>query len=230
MRVLIAIIAAVWVGIAGAAEMGAGKMTVTGQGRIDSAPDMATITLGVTNEAETAGEAMDKTSAAVAAILEQLAADGMAARDMQTRDLNLSPLWTDRRTVEDAQPQIVGFQASNTVVIRVRELDALGGILDRVIDSGANTFNGLSFGLQNPEPALDEARRTAVAEALRKAKLYAEAAGLVLGPVLELSEGGASSDPVPMARFAMAEAVPIAQGEVTTDAFVTMIFAITSGE
>ncbi len=212
------------------AEEPAARMSVTGEGAVDSAPDMATITLGVQNEAETAREAMDLTSAAVAAILEQLAADGLAPRDMQTRDLSLSPLWSNSaRSLEREEPRIVGFQASNNVVVRVRDLDALGGILDRVIENGANTFNGLGFGLQDPVPALDEARRAAVAEAKRKAELYAEAAGLTLGQVLSLEEVG-GSDPIPMARMAMAESVPVAQGEVTTTARVTMVFAISPSD
>lgn len=226
MRVLFFLIATFCAGIAHAAGHEPGRLTVIGEGQVDSAPDTATITLGVTNEARTAGAAMDATSAAVTAILEQLTADGLAPRDMQTRDLSLQPVWSNRASSSSGPPKIEGFQASNTVVIRVRALDALGGILDRTIESGANTFQGLSFGLQDPGPVLDEARRAAVAEALRKAELYAQAAGLTLGPILELNEAGGSSQPMPMARMAMAELVPIAQGEVTTGASVTIVFEI----
>ena len=236
MRVLIALVAAFWVGHVNAAEMQAGRLTVTGEGQIDSVPDMATITLGVMNEARTAGEAMSATSSAVSAILEGLVADGLEARDMQTRDLSLSPIWSNHSpnvnrppSNVDRRPEIVGFQARNTVIIRARELDALGGILDRTIESGANTFQGLSFGLQDPGPALDAARSAAVAEALRRADLYAEAAGITLGAILEINEGGGSFNPAPMARMAMAEAMVIAQGEVTTGATVTIVFAIADG-
>jgi len=207
-----------------AQEQPPGRLTVTGQGQVASVPDMATVTLGVTSEARTAAEALDQTSSATAAILEQLRSVGIGARDMQTSDLSLSPVWDNRSNTE--RPRIVGYQASNAVTVRVLKLDDLGGLLGAVVDSGANDFRGLSFGLQDPEPAMDEARQKAVADAMRKARLYAEAAGITLGPILQFDESGGRGDPGPVARMAMAEAVPIAQGEVTMQASVTLVFAI----
>ncbi|MDJ0826839.1 MAG: SIMPL domain-containing protein [Rhodobacter sp.] len=207
-----------------AQETAPGRLTVTGEGRVESVPDMATITLGVTSEARTAADAMRETSKATAAVLGRLASAGIEDRDMQTRDLSLSPVWDSRSS--SSPPKIVGFQARNTVVVRVRALDALGGILDEVIEAGANLFQGLSFGLQEPGPVHDEARRRAVAEARRKAALYAEAAGLSLGAVLELNEAGGSPRPMMLERAAMASAVPIAAGEVAIQAAVSMVFEI----
>ncbi len=223
MKWIIVLALSLAMGQAVAQEAAQGRLIVTGEGAVDSAPDMATITMGVTSEAKTAAEAMSETSEATAKVLEALVQAGIEARDMQTRDLALSPLWDNRSTGER---RIVGFQASNTVLVRVRDLDALGEILDQVILGGANQFRGLGFGLQDPGPALDEARRRAVAEAMRKAALYAEAAGLTLGPVLEFSESGGSPGPVMMERAGMAMAVPIAAGEVTTNASVTMVFGL----
>ena len=223
MRWIMVLALSLVIGQAVAQEAAEGRLIVTGEGAVDSVPDMATITMGVTSEAKTAREAMAETSEATAAVLEALTDAGIEARDMQTRDLSLNPLWDNRSSGER---RIVGFQASNTVFVRVRDLDALGGVLDQVIQSGANEFRGLGFGLQEPGPALDEARRRAVAEALRKAALYAEAAGLTLGPVLELTESGGSPGPVMMERAGMAMAVPIAGGEVTTNASVTMVFGL----
>ena len=223
MKWIIVLALSLAMGQAVAQEVAEGRLIVTGEGAVDSVPDMATITMGVTSEAKTASQAMAETSEATAAVLEALTGAGIAARDMQTRDLSLNPLWDNRSTGERT---IVGFEASNTVLVRVRDLEALGGILDQVIRSGANQFRGLGFGLQEPGPALDEARRLAVAEAMRKADLYAEAAGLTLGPVLELTESGGSPGPMMMERAAMAMSVPIATGEVTTNASVTMVFAL----
>ncbi len=225
MKWMIAVIGFVLALQAGAQEARDGRLTVTGEGSVASVPDMATITLGVVHEAKTAGEALDMTSAATAQVLERLKTAGIEPRDMQTRDLSLSPVW-DNRSASQQRPQIVGFEASNTVTVRVRVLDSLGGVLDDVVQGGANTFRGLSFGLQDPGPVLDEARKQAVAEALRKARLYAEAAGLTLGPVLQLSENGGSAQPMMMDRMAMSAAVPVAQGEVSTGASVTMVFSI----
>jgi hypothetical protein len=178
-------------------------------------------------EAKTAGEALRATTAATSEILSLLEDSGIAPRDMQTSNLSLSPNWNNSSSL-NGRSVIDGYQANNTVVVRVRALDGLGAILDAVVDQGANTFNGLSFGLQNPGPAQDAARKAAVAEAMRKAALYAEAAGLVLGPVLELTESGAATPrPMAMERMVMsAQPVVIAQGEVSVQASVTLVFSV----
>ena len=224
MRLITVLFALLWAASLSAAELAEGRLTVSADGRIASAPDMATITMGVLHEAATAAAALEATSGATRAVLDQLAQDGVAPRDMQTRDLALNPVWSNRNSSGNTPPRIVGFQASNTVVVRVRNLDALGGILDRVVSSGANNFQGLSFGLQDPGPVQDAARRNAVAEAQRKATLYADAAGLRLGAVLRLDENGGA--PVTYGLSMVAEPVPVAQGEVTTAASVTMVFEI----
>jgi len=217
-----------WAGTGLAQNAEGGRLTVTGEGRVDSVPDMATMTLGVQSEAPTAAAALKQTSNATDEVLTLLSGVGIAPRDMQTRDLSLSPIWDNRSSASGAQPRIVGYQASNNVVVRVRALNDLGEILDRAVKSGANTFHGLSFGLQEPGPAQDEARRLAVSDAMRKAALFAGVAGLVLGPVLELSESGAPSPrPIMLERAAaMSDAVPIARGEVSIRSQVTMVFEI----
>jgi len=202
------------------------RLTVTGQGVAEAAPDMATITLGVAHEAETPEAAMDRVSVDLAAVLDNLRAAGIEPRDLQTSGLSLSPVWTGHEQGQRAQ--ITGYSASNTLSVRVRELDGLAGTLDRVISEGANRFQGLSFGMQNPEPLRDEARRRAVSEALRKAALLADAAGLTLGPVLSLEEEGADMPhPVRLEASRMGgDAVPVAPGELTIEARVRMVFAL----
>lgn len=206
------------------------RLTVHGQGEIAAEPDMATITLGVQEQGKTAQEALRKTSAATNKILGVLRGAEIAERDIQTRDLSLNPVWDNRRYEDNRPPKVVGFTASNTVTVRVRDLDQLGSILDRAVGSGANTFRGLQFGLANPVPVADKARADAVADARRKAVLYAEAAGVDLGQIISLSESFSSTSPTPM-RMAEASlaAVPIAAGEVTTTAQVTIVFALQTG-
>lgn len=226
MRLLYVLMIALWPGLLGAQEPPHPSITVNGIGEVTSSPDMATLTLGVTAEAASARTAMSEVSANTAAILEVLQAGGVAEADIQTRDLRLNPLWSNASSVR--QRKITGYQASNMVLVRARDLDGLGALLDRVIESGATDFNGLSFGLQDPEPLMDEARRLAVAEARRKAELYAEAAGVALGPLITLNEaGGGSPRPVmmEMARAASA-AVPIAGGELTIAANVVLAYEI----
>ncbi|MCG6903006.1 MAG: SIMPL domain-containing protein [Rhodobacter sp.] len=227
MRQIFIVLALLWAGHAAAEDVTPGRLSVTGVGVVDSQPDMATISMGALAQAATAAEALAETSRATAATLALLTEAGVEGRDMQTSNLSLQPVW-DNRTTSGSRPRISGYQASNTVTVRVRDLEKLGGILDAVVQNGANTFQGLTFGLQDAGPVQDQARRAAVAEAMRKARLYAEAAGLTLGAVLELSESGSATPrPEMLGRMAtMAEAVPVAAGEVSTQAQVTMVFAL----
>lgn len=206
------------------------QITVVGQGSVDAAPDMATISMGVISEAKTGATAMAKNSGVLAGVLKQLGDAGIDARDVQTSNLSLSPRWDNSRSSNTGQHEITGFVASNTVTVWVRDLDNLGVILDAVVQNGANSFNGLSFGLQEPQPAQDAARKVAVADALRKAQLYATATGVTLGDVLTISEvaqRGVSPVMMPMAADMMqSRAVPVSQGEVSVAASVAVVYAI----
>ncbi|WP_347312777.1 SIMPL domain-containing protein [Defluviimonas sp. SAOS-178_SWC] len=215
-------------GPAVAADMPA-TISVTGEGRVEAAPDMATISLGVTNDAGTAAEAMAANSDAVRAVIERLTAAGVEERDIQTSGLSLGPRYDYGRS-DGTPPTIVGYSASNMVTVRVRALDTLGGVLDAVVAGGANTLNGLSFGIAEDREVMDEARTRAVADAARKAGLYANAAGVRLGRVLSISEAGAYQPPMPMAMaeagFAKSAAVPVAPGEVNIVASVSVVYEI----
>ena len=200
-------------------------ITVTGEGRALAAPDMATLRLGVTTDGATARDAIAANSRAMADVLDRIESAGVADRDVQTQDFSVSPRWENR---PNEAPRIAGFVARNQVFVRVRDLDALGPLLDAVTRDVAMTFDGLSFGLQDPGPIEDAARRAAVTEAQRKATLYAEAARGTLGPLQSIDEGGASS-PVPMARAEMAvamDSVPVASGELAITARVRLVYQI----
>ena len=215
--------------IAGLAQAEERRIAVTGTGQVESAPDMAVITLGVTEQAAQAQEAMRANSDAVARVLKRLYDLGVETRDVQTRDLSLSPVWSNRRSNQETPPEITGYVASNRVVARVRDLSALGRILDAAITDGANDFNGLQFSVAEPKPLADAARAKAVADAADKARQLAEAAGVTLGSVVSITEGGGGPRPVPrMAEMAMADsgAVPVAAGEVSVSVSVSMVFEI----
>lgn len=206
----------------------AGEIVVQGYGSVEQAPDMATITLGSQFAAKSAEQALEQVNESTASVLETLTELGLEARDIQTSGLYLNPVWDDSYTQHGSR-RIRGYSAGNTVHIRVRDLEMLGGLLDQVVRDGANTFNGLNFGLQDASDAQNEARRRAVADARAKAELYAEAAGVALGAIVELKDGVTSSpQPVFMERaaLAMSDAVPIAEGEVSTSARVTITFDI----
>ncbi len=211
------------------AEAAPPTITATGEGRVAVAPDMATISVGVTTQQKTAAATLAENNKATAAVLERLKADGVAPRDLQTSGLSLSPLW-DRQISQSSQnnpPKISGYVASNTIVVRLRDLAKLGEILDSTVGQGANQFNGLSFGLQDPKPSEDAARRAAVADAMARAHLYASAAGVRLGRILSISEPSSRAVPeMAMARMAASDGVPIAEGELSISAQVTIVFAI----
>ena len=203
------------------------QIVVTGEGSAESAPDMATLTLGVVNEAEDAGAAMGMTSDAVEKILARLTEMGVEGRDVQTQNLMVNPVWSNTQSSE-MRNQITGFVATNTVTVRVRDLPRLGEVLDAVLTDGANEFNGLSFSIQEPEPLVKQARRAAVEDGIEKAQELAEAAGVTLGAVRSLSEnGGGGGGPIMMEMSpARMKSVPIAEGEVSVNVSVSMSFDI----
>ncbi|WP_246594367.1 SIMPL domain-containing protein [Mameliella sediminis] len=217
-----------------AAPLGAlaeGRLTVSGEARVAAVPDMATISLGATGRGKTAVEAMNATSGAVDAILTTLRDLGIEARDIQTTQLRVGEQtrW-DRERNEDI---FIGYAASNTVRVRVRDLDGIGALLSGVLDDGANQLQSLSFGVQDPRAVEDEARRRAVADAMAKAKLYAEAAGVALGPLQELRDTAeplvssiVQPEPMMLEEAPAARDVPVAAGEIEVRAEVTMVFSI----
>ncbi|MGH1576329.1 SIMPL domain-containing protein [Planktotalea sp.] len=204
---------------------------VIGDARVSAAPDKAVITLGARHTAKSAADALAQTNQAVAAILSRMTDLGVEKSDVQTSSLNLNPVWGNSSRYDDGEivPPI-GFEASSSVQVTLRDLDQLGVVLDQVTQVGANSFSGFRFGLIDPEPVLDQAREAAVADARRKAALYAKAAGVELGGVFLITEILNSSVGQPMMMREMASArsggVPIAQGEVSESAQVKLIFEI----
>jgi uncharacterized protein YggE len=210
-----------------AAESPPRVLTVTGHGEAAAAPDMAVFTIGVEAQAETAGAALDANSAAMGRVLERLEAAGIAARDLQTTALGIQPVYDERPRERNQLPETVGYRVSNQVQVRLRELDKLGSLLDQAVGDGANSQSGPSFTVAEPEALIEQARDEAVADAMAKAKRYAAAAGVTLGPILTISEQGA---PRPYAARMRAESlaadVPIASGESSFSADVVMEFLI----
>lgn len=204
-----------------------GMITVTGEGQVAVVPDMATISLGVTVNGDTAKAALEANSAALAAVLERLTAAGIEAKDVQTSGLSLGPVYDYSSSSGGAQ-KVQGYNASNMVTVQVRSIEQVGPVLDASVTDGANMLNGITFGLLDPVPATDEARKKAVEDARRKAALYAGAAGVELGKIVSITEGGSFGAPVMMggAAFAKADSVPVAAGEMTVGASVTVTFAV----
>lgn len=225
----LALLAGIMAGqMAGAALAQApGKITVTGTGEVAAVPDMATIILGVQVRGDTAAAALAANSERLAAVLARLKATGIADRDLQTSGLGLGPQLDYSR--DGQPPRVVGYEATNMLTVRVRDLARLGAVLDQAVADGANTLNGLSFGLAEPQAALDKARVAAVQDARRKADMMAQAAGVSLGAVLEMSEstGGGPQPYFRGAPMAMeAAAVPVQGGEVSLSVQVSITWEI----
>ena len=229
MRMFPALATAIVLALPAAAETAPATIAVTGEGKVEMDPDMAMLSLGVTSQADTAAAALKANSDGLSGALDRLKAAGIEDRDIQTSGLSLHP--NIDYSSSGREPQVRGYTASNMLTVRLRDLSALGQTLDAVVTEGANTLNGLSFGLQNPDEATDEARRRAVADAAHKAGLYAEAAGVTLGRIVTISEQGNYGGPQPMmmaeARFAKdAGSVPVASGEISIGATISVVYEI----
>lgn len=202
------------------------EITVTGSATVDAVPDVATVTAGVETQAPTAAAALKANGEAMTSVFAALEAAGVGERDMQTSELSLNPVFQSDPGGSQVAPQVVAYQASNLVTALVRDVASLGATIDALAGAGANRLYGVNFDLDEPRAALDEARQEAVADARRKAELLATAAGVKLGAVIAISEGGGRG-PVPMsARMGMAMEAPIASGTVELDANVTVVFAL----
>ncbi len=201
-------------------------VTVSASGEAVAEPDMASISSGVVAEAPSAREALSKNTVVMKKLIDGLKAAGIEAKDIQTSSFNVNPVYSNPR--EGQAPVITGYQVHNQVTIRARDLARLGDVLDSMVSLGANQMNGLAFEVSKAETLRDEARKAAIANARRRAELYATAAGATVGEVVSISEDTAGFHPQPKvyARAAMAEAVPIERGTQTLEANVTVTWSL----
>jgi hypothetical protein len=170
------------------------------------------IDAGVATEAKTAREASDANNAAMGKVLLALKGAGIEEKDYQTSRLSLQPESAPSRT--SGPPTMVGYRASNRVTIRLRDVTKVASVIDTLVGAGANDIGGINFTVSQASKLLDDAREQAIADARRKAEIYAKAAGVTLGAPLSISEGN-TPVPVTFRRMAggMAAAAPVAQGE-----------------
>ena len=199
-------------------------ISVTGEATVSVPPDLAQVDGGVTSEAKTAREASEANNAAMGKVLQALKGAGIEEKDVQTSRLSLQPQSAPNRTGPSA---ISGYRASNRVTIRVRDVTKVANVIDTLVGAGANEIGGINFVVSQASKLLDEARERAVADARRKAEIYAKAAGVTLGAPLSISEES-NAPPVPYRRMAagMAASAPVAQGEETLAVTVSVSWAI----
>lgn len=218
-----------------AAEQPAPPMiTVSGEGTVSVPPDLALVDGGVTSEAKTAREASEANNSAMAKVLAALKSAGVDDKDLQTSRLSLFPQYAQQTRPNGNGPNVItGYRASNRVTIRVRDVTKVASTIDTLVTSGANEVGGINFIVTKASQLLDDARTQAIADARRKAELYAKAAGVTLGKPISISEDGANPPPAPMMmRKASADfaSAPVAQGEETLRVNVSVSWEIKSAQ
>ncbi len=200
-------------------------VTVSGEGSASAVPDNAVIRLGVSSQGKTARAASDANAKEMTVVLAAIKDSGVADRDIQTTSLSLQPQYEPNKT---GAPRLIGFQANNQVTVKIRDIANLPTVLDRAIAAGANEMSGIEFVVSEQTKLLDKARAAAIADAHRKAELYANAAGMKVGRVMSISEEGAAPQPRPYQAMRAGAAAPIAPGEQMLRAVVTVSYELTS--
>lgn len=204
-------------------------LDLTATGKTTRVPDVAIIRAGVVSQSPTAAAALADNAQRMARVLAALKRAGVAERDVQTANIALQPQY---RYQQNEAPVITGYQASNNVQVRFRDIGKSGAILDALVKEGANQIDGPNLTIDQPDAAEDEARTDAVAKARARAELYAKAAGLRVERIVSISEGGfAPPPPMPMMMARMAAAAPeadtkIAAGEQDVTVNVTVRFLL----
>lgn len=207
---------------------------VTGEGVATAAPDMAVLELTVTREAPTARGALDANSAAMGGVLAAMEARGIETRDLQTSNFSIQANYvypSPQSSGERAPPRIVGYTVRNSLTVRVRDIKQLGVILDQSVTLGVNEGGNIRFTNDDASQVITQARVDAVKEAIEKANTLADAAGVKVGKILEISEQSFSPSAAPVGRADLmmsraAESVPVASGENSYRVMVNITFGI----
>lgn len=204
-------------------------LSISAEGSVQREPDIAFLNAGVQTKGETAEAAMSANASAMNGVFEALAAADIDRRDMQTSNFSLQPQYDYSNRQSGEPPRLTGYQASNQLTVKVRDLDTLGETMDALVGAGGNTFSGLRFALEDDRSAMNAARDLAMKEAISRAELYAAASGYELARVVTISESGGFR-PQPMAAMAQSRslenATPIASGEVGYSVTVNVTFEL----
>ena len=215
---------------------------VSGQGTISVAPDLAMLDFGVETRAANVSEANSQASIAMDAVIEALKARGVKDEDIQTSRFSIYPRYDyieeEKDGVRSSREVLVGYRVRNSGTVKLRDLDAVGEVIDEVVTAGGDNvrISDISFTLEDPKPKMAELREMAVADAKAKAEHLAELSDVSVGRLIYISEGGVSpsvrssfrqeSDFFAYAMPAAAPAPSISGGEVTLSLSVQAGFAI----
>jgi uncharacterized protein YggE len=208
-------------------SLASANVTVQGQGKVIYVPDVGYLSVGVSSKGTTSQEAWDKNNAVVKKLFDALKAHGIDPKDLQTSGLSIRPEYIHRK---DQEPLLVGYVAGYDLKITVRKLAELGTVLDDLVKNGANRNVNIAFGCANVDNLMDEARTRAIADARKKANLYATGAGAKLGRVLEISEVEAWEPTRHQLQLEDAKAIPaalqIAQGQQELSVRIRVVYGL----
>jgi len=183
---------------------------IVGEASVSVTPDFARLTLGVTTTGKDARDALATNAKAVGSVIAAIKGEGVAPTDIQTSSVSISPNFTNPpQNAAPAARAINSYTVTNMVTVTARDLAKVGTLIDKAVESGANAMYGLAYGENDPSALLDKARPQAVADARRKAEIYASAAGAKVGRVLSMTEQ-TSAPPMPFQTrvFAQSAAAP----------------------
>jgi uncharacterized protein YggE len=212
-------------------------ITVTGHGKISAIPDTAWVSGGVHTQAKTATEALNNNNNLMEALIEVLKNANIRNKNIQTSGFNVHPIYDYSKGSghrKPVSPKITGYRVSNSVTIKIIDTDKLGKLLDKLVSSGSNQISGIRFGFNDSQELLDEARKLAITDAGKKAKLYAQTADVDAGNIISISELGARL-PQPVHRLTEmrqtkimsdASTVPVVKGEQDISASVNVVYEL----
>ncbi len=203
-------------------------VSVTGSAQVHLAPDIAYITIGVHTESATAGEAVSSNNDKAQKVADALKAQGIDPKDIQTTNFSIYP---NQQFGPNGENKGTTYMVDNSVFVTLRDLSKMGTVLTAATDAGANSISGIQFDVADKTDALSQARQKAVADAKKTADELANAAGVTLGPVQNISYT-TGSVPIPMydarggGAAAPAISVPISPGQITVSVDVTVAYQI----
>ena len=211
-------------------------IVVSGTGEVQVTPDIARISLGVQNQGKEASGVAQENAQKTDALIKAVKAAGVADKDIRTGDYNIEPQYQNPGIKPNGQlyptdnpPKIIGYSARNTVTVTVRKIADSGKIIDAAIKAGGNVANGISFDVADSATSQDAALQKAVADAIRKAKAIAKAAGAANLFLVGVQEGGYRPiQPLfraaTMSRAGDAAYTPVQPGEQSVTATVSVRF------
>ena len=164
---------------------------ISAEGDVTATPDVAVLSTGVYTRGATAQQAMAGNATKMTAIIDAAKKAGVAEKDIQTSQLWLNPQFSYTAN----RPRVIGYEATNNVTVKVRDLKTIGAVIDAVVADGANNLSGISLQIDDPDAALDKARAEAVQKARARADAYAKAAGMSVRRLVSINESGGFAPP-----------------------------------